>query len=75
MPARLVGRLTPEAYDRNSTKTALKLPTVGIVRLVLVGIAATVFALIAGNSVTAWTNRHVNESIEQVVKDLEAKPR
>lgn len=75
LPARLVGRLTPEAYDRNSTKTALKLPTVGIVRLVLVGIAATVFALIAGNSVTAWTNRHVNESIEQVIKDLETKPR
>jgi len=70
LPARVAGPLTPAAYDRNSTKSTLKLPTVGIFRLVLVGIAAVVFALIAGNSVTAWTNRHVDESVNLILGDL-----
>lgn len=75
LPSRVVGPLTPDAYDRNSTKSTLKLPTVGTFRLVLVGLAAIVFALIAGNSVTAWTNRQVNEGIEKVISDLDARPR
>lgn len=69
VPSQLGDQLTPDAYGRNSNKSALKLPTVGIYRLVLVGLAAIMFALIAGNAVTAWTNRLINEEIESV--DLE----
>lgn len=74
LPGQVAGLLTPDAYDRNSNKSTLKLPTVGIFRLVLVGVAAVVFALIAGNTVTAWTNRTINEGIDKIAADLDARP-
>jgi type IV/VI secretion system ImpK/VasF family protein len=75
LPGRMVEQLTPDAYGRNSDKSTLKLPTVGIFRLVLVGLAAVAFALLAGNAVTAWTNRALESDLEQVSEDLEATPR
>ncbi|MCA8977511.1 MAG: hypothetical protein KDC98_22500, partial [Planctomycetes bacterium] len=71
LPALMSERLTPDAYDRNLNKSTLKLPTVGIFRLVLVGMAAVAFALLAGNAVTAWTNRKINDEIEKVSKALD----
>lgn len=73
LPSQASGRLTPDAYDRNSDKSTLKLPTVGIFRLILVGLAAVAFALIAGNTVTAWANRQVNDGIAEVEKMLDAR--
>lgn len=69
--ARLAGRLAPDAYERNSDKSTLKLPTVGIFRLVLVGLAAIAFALLAGNAATAWTNRTINQELEKVSQGLD----
>lgn len=67
----LAGRLAPDAYERNSDQGTLKLPTVGIFRLVLVGLAAIAFALLAGNAVTAWANRKINQELEKVSQDLD----
>lgn len=75
LPHQMTERMTPDAYDRNSNKSTLKLPTVGIFRLVLVGLAAIAFALLAGNAATAWTNRSINADIEKVKDDLDAMPR
>lgn len=75
LPGQMAGHLTPDAYDRNSNKSTLKLPTVGIFRLVLVGLAAIAFALIAGSSVTAWTNRTIHNELQKVSSELDAVPR
>lgn len=72
LPGQMVGRLTPDAYERNSNKSTLKLPTVGIFRLVLIGLAAVAFALLAGNAATAWTNRSINTELEKVSTELDA---
>lgn len=68
--ARLAEHLAPDAYGRNSTKGAMKLPAVGALRLVLVGIAAVVFALLSGGAVTKWKIRTVEQSVDQLVQDI-----
>jgi type IV/VI secretion system ImpK/VasF family protein len=75
LPTRMDDRLTPDAYGRNSSKSVLKLPTVQMFRLVLVGLAAIVFALVAGNVVTEWTNEPINQQIDEIEAELEATGR
>ena len=68
-------KLTPDAYGRNSDLSTLKLPTMGIARFVLIGLAAIVFALAAGNAVTAWTNRSVSAELQKLNEDLDQRKR
>lgn len=52
LPGQVGDNLSPDAYGRNSSKDMNKLPTVGIVRLVAVTVAALLFMYLAGNKVT-----------------------
>jgi len=65
--ARLAGalgdRLAPECYGRNSPRTVAKLPTAGIMRFVLVAIAALLFALLVGDRMTEFKNRKIKQKI------------
>ena len=66
----LGGHLTPEAYGRNSKLTTVKLPAVGIFRLVAIALGALLFALLAGDSVTTYKNRKVTSDIEKLAQEL-----
>lgn len=74
--ARLAGalgeRLAPEAYGRNSARTILKLPTAGIVRFVLVALAALLFVLLIGDRMTKFKNRKINQKISLQEQSLRA---
>lgn len=67
------GHLTPDAYGRNSNLTTVKLPTAGILRLAAVALGAVLFALLAGEAVTDYKNREVEERVETILEDLESK--
>jgi type IV/VI secretion system ImpK/VasF family protein len=55
-------RLTPEAYDRNSSIMALKLPTASSMRIASVALAALLFAWAFGRLVTSLeVKSHVKE--------------
>ncbi len=73
LPSQMGSRLTPESYDRNSNKSTLKLPTVGIYRLMLVGVAAIVFALVLGNASTGLSISDVSDKVEEVKNELRGK--
>lgn len=77
LPSEFGDSITPEAYGRNSARSMLRLPTLGILRFVLVTIAAVVFTLLAGNAVTAWKNRQVESDAQDLIEDLraDAEPR
>jgi type IV/VI secretion system ImpK/VasF family protein len=70
MRGALGDRLAPECYGRNSPRTVSKLPTAGIVRFVLVALGATLFVLLAGEGMTKFKNRKINEKIEQQAESL-----
>jgi type IV/VI secretion system ImpK/VasF family protein len=70
LPGALGNTLTPDAYGRNVTRDPIKLPTAGILRLVLVGLAAILFAVLAGNSVTKFKNRTVLSDIDTQLEEL-----
>jgi type IV/VI secretion system ImpK/VasF family protein len=65
------GRLTPDAYGRNSKLSTVKLPTIGILRLASVALGAVLFALLAGEAVTTFKNSTVTDGIEDVLEQLE----
>lgn len=77
--ARLQGalgpQLAPEAYGRNSPRSVIKLPTAGIVRFVLVALAAILFALLAGDALTTYKNRKANNDIAEQAERLRGEPR
>jgi len=75
LPGRMGDKLTPDAYGKNSTKGAMKLPTVGIFRFVIVAIAAVVFALSAGKAVTKWKTRSIDAEIETLSERIAAPVR
>ena len=62
--------LTPEAYGRNSPQTLVKLPTVGILRLASVAVAALLFALLSGNFITSCVQRETRIAAEKTIQDL-----
>ena len=72
--ARLAGRmgdnLTPEAYGKNATRPVMELPTLGILRLALVGVAAILFVLLAGNTVTEFKVRKWKDSVKELQETL-----
>ncbi len=75
LPGALGNVLTPEAYGRNSPQSTLKLPTVGILSIVVVALGAVLFSLLAGDVVTRWKNSELTRGIDQVVEDLEGDSR
>lgn len=72
LPSQMTEKLTPDSYERNSAKSALKLPTVGIYRLVVVGIAAIVFALLAGGTATSVADGDLLTDIQKVSDQIDA---
>lgn len=70
LPGAIGDTLTPDAYGRNAAREAIKLPTAGILRLVLIGLAAILFAVLAGNSVTKFKNRSVLSDIDSQLEEL-----
>ncbi|HUR29165.1 MAG TPA: DotU family type IV/VI secretion system protein [Planctomycetota bacterium] len=72
--ARLAGalgdRLAPESYGRNSPRTISKLPTAGIMRFVLVALAALLFVLLIGDRMTEFKNRKINQQIGEQEQSL-----
>ena len=75
LPGKLGPVLTPDSYERNKVGEVATLPTVGIMRLVLVALAAILFAVFAGNSATKWKNRNITSGIDDVRTDLEGDVR
>ncbi len=71
LPGSIGDQLTPAAYGRNVAKSTLKLPTVGILRFVIAAVGALLFTLLAGNAVTAFKNRGLNERIDTVIETLD----
>lgn len=71
LPGRMGETISPEAYGRDATRKISKLPTVGILRLVVVTLAAIVFALVVGNGVTKMVNDDVVNKIDRQIDDLE----
>jgi type VI protein secretion system component VasF len=71
LSAALGGHLTPEAYGRNSTLSAVKLPTVGILRLAAVALGTLLFALLAGDAVTTYKNHEIATQVDELVTKLE----
>ena len=73
--ARLAGQIgdqiTPDAYGRNAARTLAKLPTVGVMRLVVVAVAAVLFAILVGNVVTRLENSATTEAIKDLQEHLE----
>jgi len=67
----LGGHLAPDAYGRNSNLNTVKLPTVGILRLAAVALGAVLFALLAGDAVTAYKNSKTTERIEELLEQVE----
>ena len=76
--AKLGGRigeeLTPEAYGRNESRSLRRLPTVGLLRLAVVALAALLFAWLWGNGITAYKNRKVTDRAQAIVRDLQEAP-
>jgi type IV/VI secretion system ImpK/VasF family protein len=66
----LGGHLTPGAYGRNSNLSAVKLPTVGIFRLLAIALGALLFALLAGDFVTGYKNSVITKWIAELVVQL-----
>lgn len=66
LPNELGDSLTPEAYGKNSPRTTLKLPTAGILRFVVVALAAITFSLVTGNIVTELSDEDVTSRIEEL---------
>ncbi len=64
-------KLAPECYGRNSPRSVTKLPTAGILRFMLVAIAAIVFVLLLGDAMTTFKNRKPNENIRSQADLLE----
>ncbi len=64
-------KLAPECYGRNSPRTITKLPTGGIVRFVMVALAAILFVLLSGDALTKLKNSKRNKQIEQQVTNLQ----
>jgi type IV/VI secretion system ImpK/VasF family protein len=75
MAGALGAHLSPDAYGRNSELNTVKLPTVGVLRLVAIALAGIVFALLAGEAVTALKNSTLAADVDSVVKDLEGAGR
>jgi hypothetical protein len=71
LPSQMTEKLTPDSYDRNSAKSALKLPSIGIARLVLVGLAAIVFALLAGGTATSFADGDLADAINAASEKLD----
>ncbi|MEO6708748.1 MAG: DotU family type IV/VI secretion system protein, partial [Planctomycetota bacterium] len=68
-------RLAPECYGRNSPRTVAKLPTAGIMRFVLVALAAILFVLLTGDGMTRFKNRKINDKIGQQAETLKKSTR
>lgn len=72
--ARLAGALgdslTPGAYGRNAARSVMQLPTAGILRFVVVTVAAVIFALLAGNAVTKFKNSSWESRVEAQIDAL-----
>jgi type IV/VI secretion system ImpK/VasF family protein len=67
--------LTPEAYGRNSPQSLVKLPTIGILRLASVALAAILFALLSGDLVTGCVHRDTEQAAEALIEELKpARP-
>tara|TARA_R110002072_G_scaffold10569_3_gene49100 strand:- start:2980 stop:3714 length:735 start_codon:yes stop_codon:yes gene_type:complete len=75
--ARLAGSvgetLTPDAYGRNASRDMTKLPTVGILRMVAVTIAALIVFKLGAVVVTSASTSEVRERVEGVVTGLSAE--
>lgn len=76
--ARLAGALgeslTPEAYGKNAVHNNVKLPTVGIVRLIGIAVASLIFAKLVGLTVTGKLTEDDREAVAEAVKQLDAQP-
>jgi type IV/VI secretion system ImpK/VasF family protein len=73
LPDKVGDSLAPDAYGRNSAKSTLVLPTVGILRFVAVAIAVIVFTLLLGNAITHLTNDKLITQIDEQVDALSGK--
>ena len=62
------GHLTPDAYGRNSSRTNMKLPTIGVLRLASVALLAVVFAIFSGDVATKIKN---SDTVNRITSILE----
>lgn len=68
---RVGAELTPEAYGRNETRSLRMLPTVGILRLLTVALAAMVFAWVWGTFVTKFMNAEIAGKAQRATEMFE----
>lgn len=71
LPSQIGDRITPDAYGRNTRAQTLKLPTVGIVQLLVIAVAAIVFAVIAGDQIVQIANADTHDAIEQAIEKID----
>lgn len=64
------GSLAPDAYGRNASRDFTKLPTVGMLRLVVVAVGAVLFAYLAGEAAASFRDHEHVETIEQYTSAL-----
>lgn len=62
--------MTPDAYGRNAVRELRRLPTVGILRLVVVALGALIFSLIAGKAAVGHKNSDVLGKIEAAITTI-----
>jgi type IV/VI secretion system ImpK/VasF family protein len=72
LPGRMGEKLTPEAYGRDVPRRMPRLPTLGILRLSLISVAAIVFGVLIGTfGRTIWQG-HLRKIIDRSTESLES---
>lgn len=73
--ARLAGTigesLTPTAYGRNSSQKVTRLPAMGTLKMVLIGLGALVFSYLLGPMLVAAKNQETVDQVDGVVVEIE----
>ncbi|MFT4543033.1 MAG: type IV/VI secretion system ImpK/VasF family protein [Planctomycetota bacterium] len=65
--------MTPDAYGRNTVREIRRLPTVGILRLVVVALGALIFSMIASNEAVEIRDGDYLEAIEKHLETIEER--
>jgi len=71
LPGAMGEHLSPDAYGHNADRSMPTLPTVGIIRMVGITVAALGFALLAGRVTTSAVTQGDRGTIEKVIGKLE----